>query len=433
MHVYFSGIGGTGLGPLALIAHEAGFTVSGSDKQDSAYISYLKKHGVTNIHIGQSFEQIADVHAACAIDWFVYTTAVTSEQAHPPELLFCATNGIKTSTRSDFLTYLLEQKQLAMIGVAGTHGKSTTTAMVIWLMQQLGIPISHSVGAKLSFAAMGHYEPESQYFVYEADEYARNFLAYHPKLSLITGIDWDHPDIYPTRGEYEAAFRTFVEQSATTVAWEADANRAGLPDSVVRLSEQDPLLEVCTLYGTVNRQNAVLVARAIGALTNSDPATLIGHLNSFPGLGRRFEQLLPNLYTDYAHTPAKIRGALETAQETAGTRDVVVVYEGLHNTRQHFIRDELTHLFDDVAHLYIVPSYLAREDPDLALLSPDDLKNMLSPMSQAKTTPSQLTNELWHTIQKHISADDLVLCLSAGGGGSLDEWLRDQITKQSAQ
>lgn len=433
MHIYFSGIGGTGLGPLALITKQAGHEVSGSDKQNSDYIGYLDKHGVNNVHIGQTYEQIMAIHTSSPIDWLVYTTAVTSEQNDPPELQFCREHGIRTSKRDVLLNYILEEKQLDMVAVAGTHGKSTTTAMTIWLLLQLGIPTSHSVGAKMSFADMGHYEPGSRYFVYEADEYARNFLSFHPALSLITGVDWDHPDVYPSRDDYNVAFRSFVEQSVRVVAWQQDVDRAALkiqPPGLV-IGENDELLSVSTLAGSVNRQNATLTAYAVAPLCSREPRDLVEILNGFPGLSRRFEQLLPGLYTDYAHTPPKIRGALNTAHEQSGN-GVVVVYEGLHNTRQHFIREDLVHLFDTVAQLYIVPSYLAREDPGLPILSPKDLREILSTETRAKTTPSQLDDTLWQAIQQHQQNGDLVLCLSAGGGGSLDEWLRQHIAHQSA-
>ncbi len=88
------------------------------------------------------------------------------------------------------------------------------------------------------------------------------------------------------------------------------------------------------------------------------------------------------------------------------------------------MKDDLATLFDDVKWLYIVPSYLAREDPDLAILSPDDLKAMLSPSSQSHTTTAQLDDSLRSMIQDHLAQGDTVVCISAGGGGSLDEWLR---------
>lgn len=429
MHIYFSGIGGTAIGPLALIAHQAGYHVSGSDKQDSQYIQYLRKKGLKNIHIGQNYEQIAAVYDREPIDWFVYTSALPIENPDAPELRFCAEQGIKTSKRDAFLNLLLQEKSLNLIAVAGTHGKTTTTAMTIWLFKQLGIPISYSVGAKVSFGEMGEYEPQSTYFVYEADEFDRNFLSFEPHISLITGVDWDHPDIYPTREAYNAAFREFLEQSERAVLWQGDAQRLGLEPTARQLvlDEHDPgITEQLTLPGMVNRQNAWEVAHTVRILTDKPLDQLFKHLNRFPGVSRRFEQIAPNLYTDYAHTPPKIRGALQTARETAG-HNVIVVYEGLHNTRQHFIKDELPTLFKDVKQLYIVPSYLAREDKNLSLLSPADLRTLLEPDIQARTEPAELNHELSRAIRQHLDQGDLVLCLTAGGGGSLDEWLRDEF------
>jgi len=426
MHIYFSGIGGAGIGPLALIAHQAGFEVSGSDKQDGNYLHYLREQGVNNIHIGQDYDHIAAIHQLLPIDWLVYSSAIAKEQADSPELRFCSEHHIRTSKRDDFLGMLLDEKKLKMIAIAGTHGKTTTTAMAIWLCQQLGIPISHSVGAKMSFADMGHYEPSSEYFIYEADEYDRNFLAYHPHLSMITGIDWDHPDIYPTREGYVAAFRQFLDQTERAVVWDADIDRLGLEPAVkyLKIREADPAInEQLHLPGLVNRQDAWEVAHAIAALTGKSLDELVSHLNRFPGVGRRFELIAPHIYSDYAHTPPKIRGALQTAHEVAGD-DVIVVYEGLHNTRQHFIQNELKDLFAGLKQLYIVPSYLARENESLKLLTPDDLKNLLNPEIRAYTQAASLDDELKQHIQAAADAGILVLCISAGGGGSLDEWLR---------
>src|SRR6185437_12189579 len=103
MHIFFSGIGGTGIGPLALVAKQAGYEVSGSDKQDSLYIEYLKKHGITNIHIGQDKETIATAHTEHPIDWFVYTSALPLENPNAPELQFCREQNIKMSKRDELL------------------------------------------------------------------------------------------------------------------------------------------------------------------------------------------------------------------------------------------------------------------------------------------------------------------------------------------
>jgi UDP-N-acetylmuramate--alanine ligase len=428
MHIFFSGIGGTGIGPLALVAKQAGYTVSGSDKQDSQYVDYLRKHGVTSITIGQTEAEIAAVHAASPIDWFVYSSAVSIENPNHPEIAFCDANGIRMSKRDELLNEILAQKNLKLIAVAGTHGKTTTTAMMVWALKQLGLPIGYILPAKSSFAEMGAYEDGAEYFVYECDEFDRNFLHFSPEVSVITGIDWDHPDIYPTREDYNQAFREFISQSAQSVLWQSDVDRlAGEPsEKDVVLSDTDEKMGLIRLAGNVNRRNAWQVAHTVHMLFDVPTSEVLAHLEKFPGVSRRFEQIAPRLYSDYAHTVEKIRGALQLGHEVA-SENLVVVYEGLHNTRQHFIRDELTHLFDDVKQLYIVPSYLAREDQSLELLTPEKLLDGLSDVSQAKTKAANLDLDFKEAISVHVAAGDTVLCLSAGGGGSLDEWLRKEF------
>ena len=430
MHIFFSGIGGTGIGPLALIAKQAGFEVSGSDKQDSSYVQYLRDQGINDIHIGQSRQSIEEVHNAKPIDWYVYSAAVAIEQPDAPEFDFCRSHDIRLSLRDELINKILEEKQLKLLAVAGTHGKTTTTAMLIWIFKQLGIPVSYSVGGKLSFGDMGQYQEGSEYFIYEADEFARNFLAFHPSLSVITGVDWDHPDIYPSRESYLAAFQDFLKQSERSVMWQADVATLELRPSMERLvlSPDEPAIEqFIRLAGKVNRWNAWQSAQAVTYLLGLPIDQVIATINAFPGVSRRFERITGRLYSDYAHTPPKIRGALQTAEEVAG-ENVVVVYEGLHNSRQHFIKDDLQHLFDKVKHLYIVPSYLAREDPKQELLTPEKLRLLLSPVAEAKTQTAALDDQLKANIQKHLDAGDLVICLTAGGGGSLDEWLRQKFT-----
>jgi len=417
------------MGPLALIAKQAGYEVSGSDKQTSQYTDYLKAHGIENIHIGQTAEEISKIHQAKPIDWLVYSSAVPMEDPNHPELVFAKDRGIKTSKRDELTSKIIADKGLKLVAIAGTHGKTTTTAMAVWLFKQLKVPVSHSVGAKISFGDMGAYDPKSQYFVLEADEFDLNFLSFHPYMSLITGIDWDHPDIYPSREDYYQVFRQFIDQSEYAAFWQSDVKRLDHKptDHQMVLDDDDPKInQLIKLTGQVNRQNAWLTANSLLSILNEPAEKLAKLLNDFPGLSRRFEEIAPGLYSDYAHTPGKIRGALQMAHE-AGGNNVVVVYEGLHNLRQHFIKEELKNLFDDVKHLYIVPSYLAREDQNLKLLAPADLLNMLSDKSRRHAETTQLDNKLKQSIQKQLDDKNLVLCLTAGGGGSLDEWLRQQF------
>ncbi len=425
MHIFFSGIGGTGIGPLALVAKQAGYSVSGSDKQDSLYIDYLRRHGITDISIDQSYETIQKIHAETPIDWYVYSSAVAIEQPDAPEFGFCLENGIHMSKRDELLNEILRQKNLQLLAVAGTHGKTTTTAMSVWLAKQLDMPIGYVLPAKSSFAEMGAYEDGAEYFIYECDEFDRNFLQFHPTLSVVTGIDWDHPDIYPTREDYYQAFRDFLGQSDSFILWQSDADRlSSAPQNT--LGDADAAIDQIHLAGHVNRRNAWQVAHAFAQITDKSVEDLLPILEKFPGVSRRFEQIVPGLYSDYAHTPEKIRGALQLGHEVAGD-NLVVVYEGLHNTRQHFIRQDLVHLFDGSKKLYVVPSYLAREDPSLELLSPEKLIDGLSEATQGISEPMTQGATLKNSILRHLELGDTVLCLTAGGGGSLDEWLRTEF------
>jgi UDP-N-acetylmuramate--alanine ligase len=251
VHIYFSGIGGAGISSLALMAKQVGFEVSGSDKQDNHNLHYLKGKGVADIHVGQTWDQIAAVHAKAPIDWLVYTSALPMEQPDADELRFCKEKGIKATKRDEFLNFLLEKQGLQLIAIAGTHGKTTTTAMAIWLFTQLGIPFSYSVAGNISFGEAAQLTKDSKYFVYEADEFDRNFLSFKPFCSLITGVDWDHPDIYPTREEYYQAFRDFLKQSEQAVLWDSDAERLNLEASDRQLVLDDAALGERRIGGVI--------------------------------------------------------------------------------------------------------------------------------------------------------------------------------------
>lgn len=429
MHIYFSGIGGAGIGPLAQIAHQAGYRVSGSDKRDSQYIRYLKKHGITGIHIGQDREAIAAVHDKQPIDWFVYTSALPLENPDAPELAYCREQDIKTSKRDELLNRILAEQKLELIAIAGTHGKTTTTAMTTWLFKQLKEPVSYLLPAKTTFGEMGEFDRSGKYFIYEADEFDRNFLAYEPSVSLITGVSWDHHELFPTREDYQAAFNEFIDQSAYTFLWQEDADYLGLEDgdTVSRLDSGNERIDDLKLLGKYNRLDAWLAVQAVHRATKAPIDKLIGLVNEFPGLARRMEPIAPNLYSDYAHTPEKIRGAMSVATEMAAEtgQKVVVVYEPLTNRRQHFMMDDYQDCFNGVSQLYWVPSYLAREDPKQRVIPPAELITHLADPSIAK--PMERDAELKLAIQKHLKAGDMVIGMAGGGGGSLDDWLHEEF------
>lgn len=427
MHIYFSGIGGAGIGPLAQIAKQAGYEVSGSDKQNSNYIEYLKNNGITDIVIGQTEENITKIHAEKPIDWLVYTSALPMENPNAPELVFCRDNNIKNTKRDDLLNKILEDKKLKLIAIAGTHGKTTTTAMTTWLFKKLEIPVSYILPAKTSFADMGYYDEKSEYFIYEADEFDRNFLAYTPYISLITGVTWDHHEIFKTRDDYKNAFKEFIEKSDKTYIWQEDYDYLGYegsPENVQTLDNNEPKISNIKLLGKYNRNDGWLAMQAAKQVSGKETDSLMNIISNFPGLSRRMEKIADGLYSDYAHTPEKITGAMSVAQEMAAEagKKLVIVYEPLTNRRQHYMKEDYKDCFKGAEKVYWIPSYLAREDPSQEILEPSELIQYLSDPSIAEAR--ERDDDLLKTIKQHLENGDMVVAMNGGGGNSLDEWLR---------
>ena len=396
MHIYFSGIGGVGLGPLAEIALDAGYGVSGSDTNDSPMFRQLQKRGA-EVHLGQEVAVINQLNATQPIDWLVYTSALPDNH---PELEFARSNGIKTSKRDELLATIIKEKGLKLIAVSGTHGKTTTTAMVVWLFHQLGLPVSYSIGSSISFGPSGVFDPNSEYFVYECDEFDRNFLNFHPYISLIPSQSFDHSDTYASQDDYDNAFDQFKSQSNTTITW------------------QDAVTDGIALIGEHNRTNGSLAILGMQKIVSQSRDELVGLLNSFPGTARRFEKLAENLYSDYAHHPEEISATLQLARELS--EHVVVVYQPHQNIRQHEI--SYSHCFDLSEKVYWLPTYLSREDPSLAILAPEELAKDIP---ADKVVFSHLDAQLLSDIKSQLADNKLVVLM---GAGSIDSWIRENIT-----
>ncbi|OGL24089.1 hypothetical protein A2791_04275 [Candidatus Saccharibacteria bacterium RIFCSPHIGHO2_01_FULL_46_30] len=413
MNIYFSGIGGVGIGPLAQIAHDAGYSVIGSDLSESLTTHELRAQGV-DISLAQDGSFLEQQHQKTPLDWFIYTAALPDSH---PELVAARRLGIKTAKRDELLAHILQEKNLKLIAIAGTHGKTTTTGMAVWTLTQLGIPVSYSVGSQLSFGPSGRYVPDSEYFIYECDEFDRNFLHFSPHLSLITSIDYDHPDTYPTESDYMQAFGQFLNQSDSVILWQTDSQKIGSvrPEDWILSDDEVASLE---LPGLHNRRNATLVLKAVEKLgiTGDSRAAI----NSFPGTVRRFERLADNLYSDYGHHPVEIAATLQMAREISD--EIVLVYQPHQNVRQHEIQDQYTDQFELAEKVYWLPTYLSREDLNLTILTPSDLtKHITNPQV---ISIADLNHQLWDDIQAARDAGKLVLCM---GAGSIDTWVREQL------
>ena len=296
--------------------------------------------------------------------------------------------------------------------------------MIVWTLQHLGIPVSYSVGSTLSFGPSGKFDPTSQFFVYECDEFDRNFLNFQPWLSLITSVDYDHPDTYPTEDEYLAAFRTFGHQSDSVIAWQETAACSD-DHNVQVLTEYNPDIH---LAGEHNRRNGMLALEAVKHMTEIDEASIITSINQFPGAGRRFEKLAEGLYSDYGHHPVEIKATLQLAQELSS--HVVLVYQPHQNVRQHEIIAQYTaDIFEAAEEIYWLPTYLTRENSGLPILSPQELTRHIVASRPDCVTFAELDDALWDHITAALDAGKLVLCM---GAGTIDHWVRQRAATLDA-
>lgn len=415
MNIYFSGIGGVGIGPLAQIAKGAGHKVSGSDLTAGLMTERLEKEAIA-FKIGpQDGSYLQECHDQDKIDWFVYTAATPEDS---PELVLAKQLGIHTSKRDKLLANIIEANKLKLIAVSGTHGKTTTTGMLVWAMQQLDIPVSYSVGTTVSFGDSGHFDPKSEYFVYECDEFDRNMLHFKPYLALIPTLDYDHADTYPTQQDYLEAFKQFARQSEQLITW--SDQHVEIYDELdnVTLIDKNEVNNSIKLAGLHNRLNATLVQVGLKRLGIDRSTDEI--LSNFPGIDRRFEKLADNLYTDYGHHPAEIAATLQLARELSD--HVVLVYQPHQNIRQHSIREQYTCQFELAEEIYWLPTYLSRENPSLPILSPEELIQNLTNKNAVKIVA--FNDELWNLVQKARSAGKLVVCM---GAGAIDGWVREKL------
>ena len=434
MHLYFSGIGGSGISALANIALDMGFMVSGSDLEGNQSIQNLRKRGA-NIHIGQKGGEIELIHKRFPIYWFVHSSSIINSH---PEFLFASRNNLKISKRDEFINFVIKKDNLKLIAVAGTHGKTTTTAMLSWLFKKYDQKLSYIVGSHISWGANGKRVEGSRYLVLEADEYDRNFLSYQPFATILTSLGYDHKDIYPTPEDYREAFKDFLTRSKILVAFGEDLNQLSISDWQKDFDKKIKITELRRnfggklakyknfhLPGLHNRQNAALAKTLFSELFKDKidfekTEKIEDVISEFPGTARRMEKLADNLYSDYAHHPTEIAATLEMAKEL--NPKVVAVYQPHQNTRQHEIKEGYKDAFKLADKILWLPTFLTRENQDLKTLKPFDLIDYLD--NKKDTEEVDLNSELWEKIAEYKNSGYLVVVM---GAGSVDKWLRNSL------
>jgi UDP-N-acetylmuramate--alanine ligase len=367
--LHFIGVGGAGMSGLALVCAQLGATVSGSDRSDSSYMERLRRAGL----------EPAVGHDAANLPTGAEVVVSTAIAADNPELALARERGVEPIHRSALLAQLCAEKRL--IAVAGTHGKTTTTAMAVWALRSIGAKPSFFVGGEVPGLGAGGEAAnagwdDGEWVVAEADESDASFLELRPEVAVVTNVEMDHHTRWGSLAELHRAFRQFLEPAAG-VALPADGNldelvaadpdRApGSPrvlgfDAAVPGPAELPL----AVPGQHNRANARAALAAI-ELAGLDADDAAAALADFPGVRRRLElkggRGGARIYDDYAHHPTEVRAALSALRELQPQRLLAVFQPHLYS-RTKALATEFGAALALADEAFVLDVYPAREEP----------------------------------------------------------------------
>ena len=338
MRIHFIAIGGAAMHNLAMaVAQKTGYVVTGSDDEifDPA-LTHLRDAGLLPKQMGWHPELITK-----DIDAIILGMHAREDN---PELLRAKELGLRIYS---FPEYLYEQtKDKIRIVVGGSHGKTTTTAMILYVLHQLGIEADYMVGAQIEgFERMVRLSDTARFAVFEGDEYLTSpldlrskFLWYHPHIAILTGIAWDHINVFPTFPQYVDTFRKFVdgiEPNGTFIYYEGDENlrtiakkaRTDIARVPYDAYEGNVPMQVFGRHNMQNLQAACLACHAIGVNTDD----FYHSIASFTGASNRLEKIgetLDNVaYKDFAHSPSKLRATVNAVRERYPDKKLVACME----------------------------------------------------------------------------------------------------------
>jgi len=444
-HVHLIGIGGSGLSAIARLLKESGYTVTGSDRMLSTFAADLQTAGVT-IYIGHHPRNIQGA------DWIVRSSAIPDTNI---EVLAAKRANIPVYKRADFLGKLMEDK--TGIAVAGTHGKTTTTAMIAFLLTELGRDPSFIAGGVLSNYNVNARAGKGKPFVIEADEYDRMFLGLKPRIEVVTNLEHDHPDIYPTYQDMVSAFESFIallpvdgtligcvedsgaaallnkarREGRNVIAYNLQAEmtinalqwmqarsvkpnaRGGFDfDATTNIGEIASAHVSLQVPGEHNVRNA-LAALAVIVELGLPLKEAAAQLSFFKGAGRRFEvkgeKRGITVIDDYAHHPTEIKATLAAARARYPHRRIWAVWQPHTYSRTQTLFYEFTRAFQDADEVIVTEIYPSRE-PKQDFSSAEVVSGM--PHLSARFIAS--LEETTEYLLKHLRNKDVLLVLSAG-------------------
>jgi UDP-N-acetylmuramate--alanine ligase len=339
--LHFIGIGGAGMSGLALVCAELGVTVTGSDRADSSYMERLRAAGLDPV-VGHDAANLPDGAEV------VVSTAIGEDN---PELALARERGVEPIHRGALLAELCAEKRL--IAVAGTHGKTTTTAMLVWALRGLGKDPAFFIGGEVpglgpDSAAANAGWGAGEWVVAEADESDASFLQLKPEIAVVTNIEMDHHSRWGSVAELRTAFAEFASSAeAVVVPADGSLDEIERKSATVGFDESEPgpselRLAVPGHHNLLNARAALGALKVMGEM--SVPAPSLDQagpaLADFPGVRRRLE-LKGNrggtrVYDDYAHHPTEVRAALSALRELEPQRLIAVFQPHLYSRTKAF-------------------------------------------------------------------------------------------------
>ena len=359
--LHFIGIGGAGMSGLALVCAELGAVVTGSDRADSSYMERLRAAGLEPVvgHEAANLPEGAEV---------VVSTAIGEDN---PELALARERGAEPIHRGALLAELCAEKRL--IAVAGTHGKTTTSAMIVWALRGIGAEPAFFIGGEAPGLGDGGEAANAgwsagEWVVAEADESDGSFLDLKPEIAVVTNVEMDHHSRWGSVAELREAFARFAAP-AEALALPADGSLAELSTGkrVRSFGDEEPGPTQLTLAvpGRHNLLNARAALAALG-LAGLDLDRAAKALADFPGVRRRLElkgrRNGARIYDDYAHHPTEVRAALSALRELEPERLIAAFQPHLYSRTKAFTEQfgAALALADEVA---VLDVYAAREEP----------------------------------------------------------------------
>jgi UDP-N-acetylmuramate--alanine ligase len=459
MHLHLVGIGGSGMSAIGRVLLGRGFIVSGSDRQLNQLTADLQASGAT-IYEGHRPENVAGADA------LVISSAVTADN---PEVAVARQFGIPVLKRSDLLGQLMAGT--IGIAVAGTHGKTTTTGLIATILLEAELDPTVVLGGTLPSLGSNGRCGDGAYFVVEADEYDYMFLGLRPEVALITNIEHDHPDVFPTPDSYLAAYHAFAQllptggrliiclddpgarnllsqltlpgveitsyglsdsetdEPSDYRALDLRPNVLGGTDFLVEQDGQIIGLARLRIPGEHNVRNA-LAAVIVALDLEIDFNMICRALASFGGVNRRFQITGEAggvvVIDDYAHHPTEIRATLAAARQRYPGRRLWAVWQPHTYSRTRLLQEAFAGSFQQADHVIALDIYRSREQPDVTITTGDVLAIMAHP--HVVHIPER--RDAADYLLARIQPDDIILTLGAGDGNEVGRWILEGLQQR---